>query len=270
MKKVADLWRNGVDLTVFSANSSPNHKRRSSSLKKLGLSLKRSSVQSESSSTRSASVSSNQSFSCELWLLSALQGCSSCSEDRQNMARHVSQTTDDEKDQLIDFLQAHDGAVAIAMENNACKQFICATHEIPEQLKEKDVKILVRMWTQLYQDIIPNLQGILYPLKSYSQDFDIRKCVLTAFRDRVVVKLIEGFEEIPELESMLFTLLLETDADNEAYKRFSYLAKKTINTKVDNEIEEPAPVKHRSKTLPNKQKRTVTWQDMRKSATFSA
>ncbi|ETN72730.1 hypothetical protein NECAME_13750, partial [Necator americanus] len=114
----------------------------------------------------------------------------------------------------------------------------------------------------------PSLQSILYPLKRHRPNFDVRRTILTIFRDRVLSKVLQQVDErIPSLEPMLFTVLLETDSFTEETKNFASLAHRVMGTK-ETRKQEPL-VRVRSRTLPNKPTKKVTWGDLRKSATFS-
>lgn len=201
-----------------------------------------------------------------LWLVSALQGHHLTCDERRKLVHDIEQMSFDEQEQFIEFLET--GVAPSTLENNACKQFICNTSELCSVLASKDPENLVVIWQQLFHHTLPALQSILYPLQRTRPDFDIRRTILTIFRDRVLSKVLRDVENrIPMLEPMLFTVLLESDCFTEEGRQFVALANKVMGTK-DKKPAEPV-VRNRSRTLPNKPAKKVTWGDMRKSATFS-
>ncbi|VDM66226.1 unnamed protein product [Strongylus vulgaris] len=66
---------------------------------------------------------------------------------------------------------------------------------------------------------------------------------------------------------MLYTILLETENSSNESKNFAVLANRVMGMKTDRPAQTVERV--RSRTLPNKPSKKVTWGDMRKSATFS-
>ncbi|EYC16683.1 hypothetical protein Y032_0033g2785 [Ancylostoma ceylanicum] len=163
-----------------------------------------------------------------LWLVSALQGYEINSEDRRKLVDDIEQMSYDGQETLIEFLET--GVAPSTLENNACKQFVCNTTELPTVLASKDPQELLVLWQQLYHQTLPALQSILYPLQRTRPEFDIRRTILTIFRDRVLTKVLQNVNErIPALEPMLFTVLLETDNDESA--EFSAIAHRVMGTK---------------------------------------
>ncbi|KAL6734815.1 hypothetical protein Aduo_005315 [Ancylostoma duodenale] len=201
-----------------------------------------------------------------LWLVSALQGYEINSEDRRKLVDDIEQMSYDGQETLIEFLET--GVAPSTLENNACKQFVCNTTELPIVFESKDPQELLVLWQQLYHQTLPALQSILYPLQRARPEFDIRRTILTIFRDRVLTKVLQNVNQrIPILEPMLFTVLLETDNVGNDSADFTAIAQRVMGTK---QSRKPEPmVRIRSRTLPNKPTKKVTWGDMRKSATFS-
>ncbi|VDK64921.1 unnamed protein product, partial [Cylicostephanus goldi] len=126
---------------------------------------------------------------------------------------------------------------------------------------------LINLWEQVYHQILPLLQSVLYPIQRRRPEFDIRRTILTIFRDRVLSKVLRDVHErIPVLEPMLFTILLETENTSEESKNFAILADRVMG-KGDKPAQPETRI--RSRTLPNKPVKRVSWDDLRKSATFS-
>uniref|UniRef100_A0A7I4Y8Y2 EF-hand_13 domain-containing protein n=1 Tax=Haemonchus contortus TaxID=6289 RepID=A0A7I4Y8Y2_HAECO len=200
-----------------------------------------------------------------LWLVSALQGHELTSDVRRQLADDIEQMGYVEQEDLIEFLET--GAAPSTLENNACKQFLCNTTELYSALALKDPENLVTLWDQLFHHILPSLQSILYPLQRTRPGFDLRRTILTIFRDRVLSKILRDVQNrIPILEPMLYTVLLETDSQDEDSRQFAALASRIMGTK--NRRSAVTVTRIRSRTLPNKPSKKVTWSDMRKSATF--
>ncbi|VDO40629.1 unnamed protein product [Haemonchus placei] len=234
-----------------------------------------------------------------LWLVSALQGHELTSDVRRQLADDIEQMGYVEQEDLIEFLETgaapstlennackqflcnttelysaldskdpETGAAPSTLENNACKQFLCNTTELYSALDSKDPENLVALWDQLFHNILPALQSVLYPLQRTRPGFDLRRTILTIFRDRVLSKILRDVQNrIPILEPMLYTVLLETDSQDEESRQFAILASRIMGTK--NRRSAVTVTRIRSRTLPNKPSKKVTWSDMRKSATFS-
>ncbi|KHJ83452.1 hypothetical protein OESDEN_16851, partial [Oesophagostomum dentatum] len=93
------------------------------------------------------------------------------SDERQRLVHDIERMTEDEQEQFIEFMEE-----------------------------------LLVLWQQLYHQTLPLLQSILYPLQRQRPEFDVRKTILTIFRDRVLSKVLaEVNVRIPILEPMLFT-----------------------------------------------------------------
>ncbi|KAK6026533.1 hypothetical protein OSTOST_07488, partial [Ostertagia ostertagi] len=104
----------------------------------------------------------------------------------------------------------------------------------------------------------------------HGPEFDIRRTILTIFRDRVLSKVLRDVQErVPILEPMLYTVILETDSLSEETRQFANLAGRIMGAKNKSPVVVVSRI--RSKTLPDKSTtpKKVTWSDMRKSATFS-
>ncbi|VDM55235.1 unnamed protein product [Angiostrongylus costaricensis] len=215
----------------------------------------------------SPSSSSPLSPSWGLWLVSALQGHAIISDERRKLVNDIERMTFDEQELFIEFLKT--GVAPSTLENNACKQFVCNTSELCCILDSKDPQNLVVMWEQLYQHTLPVLQSILYPLQRTRRDFNIRRIIITIFRDKVLSRVLRDVQHrIPILEPMLFTVLLETDGTTQQAKDFAVLASLVMGTNEKRPAESDS-ARIRSRTLPCKPVKKVTWGDTRKSATFS-
>ncbi|CAJ0570183.1 unnamed protein product, partial [Mesorhabditis spiculigera] len=221
--------------------------------------------------------------SMELMLLSMLRGCECSCEDRVKLCAEIEDLQDEQKIGLIHFLK--DIAVIPAVENNACQILQCCHSQFGQVHNDFSyVYKLLQIWDRLYKEIIPTMEDVLFTLTLVDESFCIRRLILKIFRDKVLKKCLETVEsKIPELESILFTLLMETEGDD-GFEAFSTLANRLMGAEEKYEIQHPAStfpankqmrkassaemVKSRSKTLPNKRK-SVQWNDLRKSKTVS-
>ncbi|CAB3405506.1 unnamed protein product [Caenorhabditis bovis] len=245
-------------------------KRRSSkSLLRQLSQLSRKSIDSLSSSLSTSSprtpsprgTISEFSVACELLLISALQGARVPCGEIQNCAVEIGDLNQHEKQRLINFFKI-DGDAPGIIENNAFKTFVCS-HLTTECLLA-NVDGLISLWKQLRHGVIPTIQAMCYPLVEFDATFDSQKLILTAFRDRVLAKLLQDIDkEIPELHPILFSITLETDG-------ICPFLKEKIDICMGNQMKPRYLKKTRSKTdscVPNKPK-SVSWVDARKSSTF--
>lgn len=230
---------------------------------------------------------SPDSMCCELQLITALQGIEADAAARHLIAMTIMQMSDAQKLAIINFLVQI--AIPAAMENNACKVFSCATQELGTALSEEFYGDLIMLWNKTLKQIIPNAQAMLYPLKAYSNSFDIGKSILTSFRDRVLLKVLSNIHcSIPLFHSMISYICFATADDSANYVEFSKIADTVLgvngNDSADDErqidkrykmeknsrtrrsepisigaIEKETARKKRSATLPA---RTVHWADL--------
>ena len=59
-------------------------------------------------------------------------------------------------------------------------------------------------------------------------NFNIRRSVLSAFRDKVLLKVLVNATRLAELEAMLFIVILETNDESPMSKKFSDLAQQVM------------------------------------------
>lgn len=192
----------------------------------------------------------------ELTILTALKGGEVSSEERQRCSSEINLLTGPEKTELIEFVRRETAGV---VENNAMKMF--ETSELTSSLLQDHFHVIVELWEQLTSSACA-LQGICYGLELYDPEFKVKKQLMIAFRDRVLVKILCSVDEpLPELESILFSVNLEAGPTEEL---------DTIIGKCLGKEEQAVPIRkdYRSKSVPSKRK-SVTWLDDRKSSTFS-
>ncbi|CAD6196988.1 unnamed protein product [Caenorhabditis auriculariae] len=261
----------GKKTTLSSPLSEEVPKKRKSLLRKLsvlsGLSFDSSPSYSASSSPRTPSprhTLDNVLVRCELTLLSALQGAHLTCDERQNCAAEIEAMTFVEKRHLIDFFHGENNAAICALENNACKAFLCSTLATDVLLDHPET--VCQLWSKLYHEIVPALQSMCYPLQAFEPSFDVQKTILTAFRDRVLSKLLRDVQfSIPEVHGLLFTIMLETDNVPASFRQLADVCMGNTQHFARYRVK---PI--RSRTLPNEsRKKSVSWVDARKSATFS-
>ncbi|TMS35790.1 hypothetical protein L596_003110 [Steinernema carpocapsae] len=214
-----------------------------------GLSECRTCKSSESSSPHSPKTpkSATFGFSYQLVIFSALKGEEVDYSLRSQIAETIQQSEDQTKLGLIDFITESDGAVALAVENNAWKAFSCQPDDLSSALCDDNVDVLVDLWEKLLNQILPTAVAMLYPLKTIDATFDIRKCILTYFRDRVLLKVLSHYPyRSAALQPMLFAVLLET-ADNTP----NYLNLQRIATAVTSDESGPilVPVRPRDDSV---------------------
>uniref|UniRef100_A0A1I7XD46 Cysteine desulfurase n=1 Tax=Heterorhabditis bacteriophora TaxID=37862 RepID=A0A1I7XD46_HETBA len=89
-------------------------------------------------SSPSTSPEPSPTTSWGLWLVSTLQGNLTTSDDRRRLVGDIARMSEEEQDNLIEFLQ--NGAAPCALENNACKQFLCNTSDLRTALTLNDPK----------------------------------------------------------------------------------------------------------------------------------
>ncbi|KAL3082948.1 hypothetical protein niasHS_010750 [Heterodera schachtii] len=108
--------------------------------------------------------------------------------------------SDEDKMELIDFIASEEhGAIALTLENNACKMFNCSPSELPlvssnYKTKKHFLSELCELFTTSLCQSIPTLFAMLYPLQHFNPNFQIRKIILRHFRDRVLIRLLANFE----------------------------------------------------------------------------
>ncbi|KIH58001.1 hypothetical protein ANCDUO_11804 [Ancylostoma duodenale] len=174
-----------------------------------------------------------------LWLVSALQGYEINSEDRRKLVDDIEQMSYDGQETLIEFLET--GVAPSTLENNACKQFVCNTTELPIVFESKDPQSsnFRSCWSSGNNSIIKHCLPFKVYFIRYSSifqrarpEFDIRRTILTIFRDRVLTKVLQNVNQrIPILEPMLFTVLLETDNVGNDSADFTAIAQRVMGTK---------------------------------------
>ncbi|KAJ1374001.1 hypothetical protein KIN20_036583 [Parelaphostrongylus tenuis] len=198
----------------------------------------------------SPSSSTPLSPSWGLWLVSVLQGHTITSDERRKLVTDIEQMTFDEQELFLEFLET--GIAPWTLENNACKQFVCNTSDLCSVLDFKDPQNLVIIWEQLYQHTLPVLQSIFYPLQRTRPDFNIRRTIITIFRDKVLRKVLRDVHHrIPILEPMLFIVLLETDETTQEAKDFAVLANHIMGINERRPTQDQS-ARFRSRTLPCK------------------
>ncbi|VDN52460.1 unnamed protein product [Dracunculus medinensis] len=148
-------------------------------------------------------------WKCHLQLIISLQGFELDASTRHLCAMNIMEMNGFAKAGLINFLT----------ENNACKAFGCATNELESILNADNSEILSALWKQTVSKIIPTLQAILYPLKVFQDDFDIRHAVLATFRNKVLNRVLPSIDfRIPLLyRSMIFSILILTDDNSQEF-----------------------------------------------------
>ncbi|CAI2345396.1 unnamed protein product [Caenorhabditis sp. 36 PRJEB53466] len=210
---------------------------------------------------------------CELILLSALQGHVLSGDDMRNCASEIQALTLLEKQKLVNFFKPEGDASGI-LENNAFKAFNCS-NLTTDLLLNGGCDILEQLWLKLNKLVVPSLQSMCFPLAEIDASFDVQQLILTAFRDRVLAKLLQDArQEFPPLKSILLTILVETDDISTSLKqKIDFCLGKNPNASVKPRFLK----KTRSKTdscLSSKRK-SVSWMDdmqdgSRKSSTFCA
>uniref|UniRef100_A0A914HJ10 Uncharacterized protein n=1 Tax=Globodera rostochiensis TaxID=31243 RepID=A0A914HJ10_GLORO len=113
--------------------------------------------------------------------------------------------SDEDKLELIDFLASKEqGAIALTLENNACKMFNCTPSELPlvsnhHQTKKHFLSKLSELFNIALHKSIPTVFAMLFPLQQFDSNFKIRKIIFHHFRDRVLIRLLANFEFKKEL-----------------------------------------------------------------------
>ncbi|EGT36081.1 hypothetical protein CAEBREN_30197 [Caenorhabditis brenneri] len=190
----------------------------------------------------------------------------------RNCATEIQALTLSEKQKLVNFFKS-DGDAAGILENNAFKAFNCSNLS-SDLLKDDGPELLEQLWLKLNNLVIPSLQSMCFPLSEIEASFDVQTLILTAFRDRVLAKLLQDVDqEFPQLKSILLTILVETEEIPASLKTKIdvCLGKSPTSSNVKPRYQK----KTRSKTdscLSSKRK-SVSWMDdmqdnSRKSSTF--
>ncbi|CAI5440941.1 unnamed protein product [Caenorhabditis angaria] len=191
----------------------PQHQqqKRQSIFRKFSMLSSRRSIDSLSSTLSSPRTPSprgtfSATNSCELTIVAALQGHILTVDEMRFCALEIGNLSDAEKLKLLTFLKSESSAI---IENNALKSFQCASLN---SLLLENLEILDGLWEIIVDVVIPNLQSIIYTLSEVDASFDVQKWIFTAFRDRVLAKLLQDVQsEIPKLKSMLTVIMVETD-----------------------------------------------------------
>lgn len=112
------------------------------------------------------------------------------------------------------------------MEKNACKVFHCSVADLNTVILDKNnIQRLKSLWYFLQQTILPNIIGLLHPLKELFIDFKERKILYTHFRDKVCLRLLKNNKrKIKSLRSMIKVLLHDTEKQSSLYDEFNRLA----------------------------------------------
>uniref|UniRef100_A0A0M3I7K1 CLASP_N domain-containing protein n=1 Tax=Ascaris lumbricoides TaxID=6252 RepID=A0A0M3I7K1_ASCLU len=181
-------------------------------------------------------------FSCQLQLVITLQGADVDATTRHLLAMSIAEMDSSQKTEIAGFLTQI--AIPAAMENNACKVFECATDELDKALTEENVALLVALWKRTLTEIIPTMQAMLYPLKAFDASFDIRREILKAFRDRVLLRILSDVRfGLPTLRSMICSVSFATADDSVEFERFSEIADRILGMNQEKEIEGEEMVK---------------------------
>uniref|UniRef100_A0A0N5AKQ9 DUF3453 domain-containing protein n=1 Tax=Syphacia muris TaxID=451379 RepID=A0A0N5AKQ9_9BILA len=170
------------------------------------------------------------SQSYQIQLIKALQGAETDATRRHLMATTIAGLDPTEKHKFIEFLQ--NVLIPCAMENNAYKAFECTNTELETILSEDNIDALNELWRLTHTQIIPTLGAMLYPLKAFDSTFNVRKAILTSFRDLVLAKILLHVRiTVPSLQSMIFYISFAT-ADNSAqYLAFNNIADRALGLK---------------------------------------
>uniref|UniRef100_A0A915AZW1 Uncharacterized protein n=1 Tax=Parascaris univalens TaxID=6257 RepID=A0A915AZW1_PARUN len=189
-----------------------------------------------------AKIKEISNFSCQLQLMTTLQGADVDATTRHLLAMSIAEMDNLQKTKIADFLTQT--AVAAAMENNACKVFECATDELDKALNEENVALLAALWERTHTEIIPTMQATLYPLKAFDASFDIRREILKAFRDRVLLRILSDVQfELRSLRSMICSVSFATADESVEFERFSEIADRILGINQEKEIEGEEMVK---------------------------
>uniref|UniRef100_A0A1I8AVL8 Uncharacterized protein n=1 Tax=Steinernema glaseri TaxID=37863 RepID=A0A1I8AVL8_9BILA len=207
------------------------------------------STDSSSSHSPKTPKSSFSCYSCHLYILSAFKGDEMDFASRAQVAEVLQQSDEPMKASMVNFITAWDGAAAASVENNACKAFSCTPENLNHVAIDEHVDNLIGLWDKLSTQILPTAVSMLYPLKAFDESFDIRRCILTYFRDRVLLRVLsQSCYRNASLHPMLFTVLLETADDSANYRKMQQIASFLMS-------EEPSPRRNSSYSICSKRSR---------------
>ncbi|CAQ16139.1 NR LBD domain-containing protein [Caenorhabditis elegans] len=253
-------------------------KKKSNSILRQLSQLSRRSIESLSSTLSSPRTPSPRAtFSdypnpCELILLSALQAHIISGDDMRNCSTEIQALTLCEKQKLINFFKPEGDASGI-IENNAFKAFNCSNLS-SDLLKEDGSELLEQLWLKLNSLVIPSLQSMCFPLIEIDTSFDVQTLILTAFRDRVLAKLLQDADrEFPQLKSILLTILVETeDIPTSLRTKIDICLGKSPST---SKPRYQKKIRSKTDSCLSSKRKSVSWMDdmqdnSRKSSTFCA
>ncbi|KAK0395969.1 hypothetical protein QR680_001511 [Steinernema hermaphroditum] len=207
------------------------------------------STDSSTSHSPKTPKSSCSFYACHLTILTAFKGDEMDYASRAQVAEALEQCDEQNMLSMINFITESDGAAAATLENNACKAFSCTKEDLCKVDLDEKVDILIELWDKLSSQIIPTARAMLYPLKTFNSSFDISRCMLTYFRDRVLLKVLsQSRYRNASLQAMLFTVLLETADNSENYHNMQQIASFLMS-------DEPSPRRHSSYSICSKRSR---------------
>uniref|UniRef100_A0A0K0EDQ4 Immunogenic fatty acid and retinol binding protein n=1 Tax=Strongyloides stercoralis TaxID=6248 RepID=A0A0K0EDQ4_STRER len=159
-------------------------------------------------------------------IISAFQGTEYPFEFCHDFSTALQQSKISIKEQILDFIVSKDGPCSLMMERNACKVFHCGVADLNTvSLDKNNIKRLQSLWSFLQETILPNIIGLLHPLKETFIDFEERKILYTHFRNKVCLRLLKNNKKkIKSLRSMIKILLHSTEKESSLYDEFNRLA----------------------------------------------
>ncbi|VDM25483.1 unnamed protein product [Toxocara canis] len=182
-------------------------------------------------------VNNKQRCSCQIQLVTALQGADVDATTRHLVAMCITEMEHTQKKSIMEFLTQI--AIPAAMENNACKVFECATTKFDKVLDEDNVTLLTALWRRTLTEIVPTIQAMVYPLKSFDPLFDVRREILKSFRDRVLTRILHDVHfEVPKLRPMICSVSFATADQSTEFERFNEIADRVLGTNNGNETED--------------------------------
>ncbi|CAD5211522.1 unnamed protein product [Bursaphelenchus okinawaensis] len=128
----------------------------------------------------------------ELDILGALKGDDVPAQLRLEVFSHLDDMEEAELAELVNLLVSPDGLFASAIENDACKIFQCAPDEFEKGLDKHNIVYLLELWSLIKSKVLNNLYMMLQPVESRVPTFIIRREVMKALRNRVLLPLLRS------------------------------------------------------------------------------
>uniref|UniRef100_A0A0N5BSQ1 Uncharacterized protein n=1 Tax=Strongyloides papillosus TaxID=174720 RepID=A0A0N5BSQ1_STREA len=168
-------------------------------------------------------------------IASAFQGTEYPFEFCHDFSTALQQSKKSVKEEILKFAISKDGPCSLVMEKNACNVFHCSVADLNTvNLDKNNIKRLKSLWSFLQETVLPNLIGLLHPLKETFPDFKERKILYTHFRDKVCLRLLKNNRrKIKSLRSMIKILLHNTENQSALYDEFNRLASIVLDEGVD-------------------------------------